>query len=103
MRIKDKRSYLVHAQRSSPIPMTLYLLDTTGKTARSFSVPDQGGVSVTVPVGQTAEIVTADGQGPSSVTVNGAEATTATLTGIGHGGYIPTSHPHAGDIVVFIK
>ena len=103
MRIRDKRSYLVHAQMSSDAPVTLYLLDTAGETVRSISVPVSGGAFVTVPVGQTVEFYSADGQKPSSATVNGADATTANLTGIGHGGYILTTHPHVGDIVVFIQ
>ena len=103
MRIRDKRSYLVHAQVSSDTPVTLYLLDTAGKTVRSISVPASGGAFVTVPVGLTAEFYSADDQKPSSATVNGAETTTASLTGIGHGGYILTSHPRVGDIVVFIQ
>lgn len=102
MRIRDKRTYLVNAQLSSDVPVTLYLLDTAGKTVLSVSVPISG-VVVTVPVGQTVEFLSADDQKPSSATVNGAEATTAWLTGIGHGGYILTSHPSAGDIVVFIQ
>ena len=103
MKIRDKRSYLVHAQMSSDAPVTLYLLDTAGKTVRSISVPVIGGAFVTVPVGQSVEFYSADGQKPSSATVNGAEATTAALTGIGHGGYILTSHPRVGDLVVFIQ
>ena len=103
MRIRDKRSYLVHAQVSSDAPVTLYLLDTAGETVRSVSVPVSGGAFVTVPLGQSVEFYSAAGQKPSSATVNGAEVTTASLTGIGHGGYILTSHPRAGDIVVFIQ
>ena len=102
MRIKDKRSYLVHAQQSSDAPATLYLLDTTGKTVSSFSVPVSG-IDVTVPVGQTVEFYSATGEKPSSATVNGAQATTANLTGIGHGGYVLATHPRAGDIVIFIQ
>ena len=102
MRIEDKRTYLVHAQLSSDAPVTLYLLDTAGKTVSSFSVPISG-VVVTVPVGQTVEFYSADGQQPSSATVNGAQATTASLTGIGHGGYVLTTHPRVGDMVVFIQ
>lgn len=102
MRIIDKRTYLVHAQRTSGIPVTLNLLDTAGKTAHSVTVTGNV-VTLTVPVGLTAEFISADGQPPSNVTVNGAEATTATLTGIGNGGYILATHPRVGDMVVFIQ
>ena len=102
MRIRDKRSYFVHVARSSPNPVTLYLLDTAGKTVRSISVPPAG-ASVTVPVGQTAEVAIKGGQKPGVTTVNGAEATVGPApVAIGHSGYILTSHPRAGDIVEFM-
>ena len=102
MRIRDKRSYLVYAQQTSDVPVTLNLLDTAGKTVHSVTVTGNV-VTLTVSVGLTAEFVSADGQKPSSATLNGAEVTTASLTGIGNGGYILTSHPRAGDIVVFLQ
>lgn len=102
MRIIDKRTYLVYAQPTSDIPVTLNLLDTTGKTVNSVTVTGNG-VTLPVPVGLTVEFVSADGRAPSSATVNGAEATIADLTGIGHGGSILTTHPRVGDIVVFIQ
>lgn len=102
MRIRDKRTYLVSAQPTGDIPVTLNLLDTAGKKVHSVTVTGNV-VTLTVPVGLTAEFVSADGRQPSSVTVNGAEANTATLTGIGNGGYILTTHPRVGDMVVFIQ
>lgn len=102
MRIKDKRSYLVYAQPTSDVPLTLNLLDTAGKTVHSVAVTGNV-VTLTVPVGLTAEFVSADGQAPSSATVNGADVTTASLTGVGNGGYILTTHPRVGDMVGFIQ
>lgn len=102
MRIRDKRTYLVCALSTSDIPVTLNLLDTAGKIVHSVTVTGQV-VRLTVPVGLTAEFVSADGQAPSSATVNGAEVTTASLVGIGDGGYILTTHPRVGDMVVFIQ
>lgn len=102
MKIKDKRTYLVYVQPTSDDPVTLNLLDTAGKTVHSVTVTGNV-VTLTVPVGLTAEFVSANGQGPRSATVNGADATTASLTGIGNGGYILTSHPRIGDMVVFIQ
>ena len=103
MRIRDKRSYLVFAQASSGTPVTLYLWNTAGEMVRSINVTTTTGVFVTVPIGLTVEFVSDDLQKPTSATVNGAEATTAGLTGFGNGGYILTTHPRVGDIVVFNK
>lgn len=103
MRIIDKRSYLVYAERSGDAPLTLYLLDTAGKTVRTIDVPISGGAVVTVPVGQTVEFNSADGQKPSIAKINGADVNTAALGGIGNGGYILTTHPSAGDFVSFTQ
>lgn len=103
MRIRDKRSYLVFAERSSDVPLTLYLLDTAGKAVRTIDVPISGVSIVTVPVGQTVEFNSADGQKPSMAKINGADVNTALLDGIGNGGYILTTHPSVGDFVSLIQ
>lgn len=103
MRIRDKRSYLVYAERSGDAPLTLHLLDTAGKTVRTIDVPIVGGVMVTVPVGQTVEFNSADGQKPSLAKINGADVNMAALVGLGNGGYIITEHPSVGDFVSFTQ
>ena len=103
MRIRDERSYLVYAERSSDAPLTLHLIDTAGKTVRTIDVPISGGAMVTVPVGQTVEFNSADGQKPSVARINGADANMAALVGVGNGGYILTTHPSVGDFVSFTQ
>lgn len=103
MRIRDKRSYLVYAQRSSDVPLTLHLLDTSGKTVLSVDVPSSG-AKITVPVGMTVEFNSADGQKPSMAQINGADVNTAAIVGlIGNGGYMLTTHPSVGDFVLFVQ